>query len=177
MDGRGEAEVTVAEEIDLARLYLEIEEIRFGDRLRTQISVDPAVRQARVPSLILQPLVENAIRHGVSQVRGPVRVEIAARASDGRLHLAVRDSGPGLGAPPPTGAYAEDGSPERVRDASAAGCSGAAGGGLGIRNVRERLAALHGSAADLSLRRLPSGGTEALVTLPLDLPARAELTP
>jgi LytS/YehU family sensor histidine kinase len=120
--------------------YLEIMRIRFQGTLEVETRVDDDVRDALVPNLILQPLVENAVKHGVSQLRGAGRIEIAARVSDGRVVLCVRDNGPGL-APAP-------------RE------------GVGVRNTRERLSQLYGSAQSFALRPAEGGGTEAEVILP-----------
>lgn len=141
IDGRDDPEVSLREEAELLEHYLEIEGIRFGDRLRTRIRIDPAVADIPVPALILQPLVENALRHGVSSVRRGVSVEVEAEARGDELVLVVRDTGRGL--------------PDRVEL------------GTGLRNVGERLEALHGADAGLALRPLPERGTEAVLTLPL----------
>jgi LytS/YehU family sensor histidine kinase len=148
-------EVSVAEEIALLELYLQIEEVRFGDRLTTCVRVDPDVRRARVPALILQPLVENAIRHGVSTVRRPVHVHVSATADHGALRLVVRDSGPGADA-------------ARLTPGAT---------GLGLRNVRDRLELLGDPNTRLELREPPGGGMEAVVTLPLRLPEPVEVAP
>lgn len=141
-----EHEVPLEEELELLELYLDIERVRFGDRLTTDIQVDPAVRLALVPPLILQPLVENALRHGLTAVRGPIAIAIEARPQDGALSIAVRDTGRGL--------HASDGS---VRE------------GVGLRNARTRLATLHGASADIELHPVPAGGTEARIRMPLRL--------
>ncbi|HTL67640.1 MAG TPA: sensor histidine kinase [Lacunisphaera sp.] len=121
-------EVPLGEEIDFIRSYLAIEQMRLGPRLELVWSVDPAVLAARVPSLILQPLVENAVRHGTAATAGPSRLAISAARADGELRLEVRDNGPGL-------------------DADA----GNNGAGIGLANTRARLERLYGDRASFRL--------------------------
>lgn len=142
------AEVPLSRELELARCYLAIEQVRFGDRLHVDVEVEPGTEGALVPGLLLQPLLENAVRHGIARRPGPGRIEVRVRAAGGRLRLQVRDDGEGLGA---------------------AG-GGAAGGGLGLANAQARLAGLYGAAQSLELRPLPGGGTEVVVELPLRRP-------
>lgn len=132
-------EVALSQELDFLDDYLEIQTIRFQGRLDVAVDVTPALRDAQVPNLILQPLVENAIKHGASQVRGTGRIEIAARRDDGRLVVCVRDNGPG---PPDDAAE-----------------------GLGLRNVRARLEELYGDDQTLTLRATEDG-TVARMELP-----------
>jgi len=132
----------LADELRFAERYLEIEQVRFSDRLRVRWAVDPGVRDALVPEFLLQPLVENAVRHGIAPRREGGTIEIAARAEGDALVLEVRDDGAG---------YAPD----------------ARGPGLGLANVRERLATLFGDAARLAVARGTDGGTVAAVRLPL----------
>ncbi|HTE54216.1 MAG TPA: histidine kinase [Kofleriaceae bacterium] len=143
----GAQEVPLRRELDLLDRYLDIEKVRFGDRLTVVIDIDPQALDARVPNLILQPLVENAIRHGISRKRGAGRVEIRATCSDDTLELTVRDDGPGLPAA---------GVEERI----------------GLSNTRQRLEQLHGADHTLALRARPGGGAELIVTMPLHLRAR-----
>jgi signal transduction histidine kinase len=154
LEGRDDPEVTLGQEIDLLRLYLDIESVRFADRLRTCFDVPTELRGALVPSFILQPLVENALRHAVARSRKPVFVEVRASAHGDALRLAVRDTGPG-------------------GDLTVA--HGYGGTGIGLRNIRERMSALYGDAASLDLRQRPEGGAEAVVTFPLRLPRPVEL--
>ena len=134
-------DVTLADEVKLQQLYLDIEAVRFPDRLRTVISIPDALLDICVPGLILQPLVENAIKYGVSPARRPGTVTIAARAADGVVTISVADDGNG----PPVGDT---------------------GGGIGLPNVRDRLAARFGSAAGLAAQSPPSGGFCAVLTIP-----------
>jgi LytS/YehU family sensor histidine kinase len=116
-------EVTVRREIELVERYLSIERTRFADRLTVNFSIPPETLDARVPSLILQPLVENAVRHGVSRRQGPGWIEIHAAREDGRLWLRVRDGGT-PGDRPGT---------EELRE------------GVGFRSTRSRLQYLYGN--------------------------------
>jgi hypothetical protein len=134
-------EVPLADELRFIEEYLEIELMRFPDRLRVDWSIDADARDGRVPDMLLQPLVENAIRHGVARREGATRLEIAARVEAGTLRLDVADEGA------PT---------EPI-----------AGEGLGLANTRERLRTLYGASASLTLRTLPDGGTRVTVELPL----------
>ena len=134
-------EIPLYSELALLDRYLDIERARFGDRLTVDIALDPPAEEARVPALILQPLVENAIRHGITKCPGPGRIQILAKQSGALLELSVRDTGDGLGARDLT-----------VRRE-----------GIGLSNTRARIAAMYGDAASLRLENAPGGG--ALVTL------------
>ena len=139
----GTPEVSLGEELDLVRLYGRIQRARFEDRLVIEYQVEPDTLSARVPSLLLQPLVENAIRHGIAPRREGGRVTIGARRDDGHLRLWVADDGPGL-------------SPgQRVT-----------GGGLGLENTRARLMHLYGHDQSLELRNRVAGGVEVSLMMP-----------
>ena len=135
-------EIPLAEEIDFTCQYLEIEEVRFGSRLRVEITVAPEAEAALVPPLILQPLVENAVRHAVVPREQGGAIKIAAARRDGWLTVSVDDDGPGLEGPADTGR------------------------GVGLSNARERLAELYGEGAALELGRSVGGGLSVLVRLP-----------
>jgi two-component system, LytTR family, sensor kinase len=137
----GRAEVTLREELDFLERYLAIEKTRFGDRLSTRFHINSEVLDARVPNLLLQPLVENAIRHGIARSAEARRVEVSATLEDGRLLLRVADDGPGLGAAP-------------VRE------------GIGLSNTRERLRHLFGEDFSLSYANAPGGGFAIELALP-----------
>jgi two-component system sensor histidine kinase AlgZ len=147
-------EVTVAEELATLEPYLEIQRIRFADWLKIEQMVSPEARGVLVPRLVLQPLVENAIKHGLVGRVSRGRIEILARVEDRLLHVAVRDNGVGLGAAGHT-----------------------PGHGIGLRNVRDRLSALYGTAWRLSLDALPSGGTSVALTIPARRAPREEDAP
>lgn len=151
-----EHRIPVADEVAFIRRYLAIEEIRFSDRLRVNYDIDPAVDQALVPALVLQPLVENAIRHGISRSRTASRIAVAARTQNNRLILEVVDDGPG---PAATSMQTQ----ERSRGKS----------GVGLANTRDRLAVLYGDAS-CELRPGVNGGTIARIEIPLELAAHAE---
>ena len=142
------ADVTLAEEIDLQRLYLDIEKVRFPSRLRVEIDIPQELESARLPALILQPLVENAIKYGISPTKEKVTLRIEARSlGDGRFSITVTNSGkPG-------------GHPERDRSDST---------GVGLTNVCQRLNARFGAQAKCEFGPLPKGGYQVHLTLPLD---------
>ena len=135
-------EVPLADEIAFLKRYLEIERVRFQDRLTVRFDVSDETLGAFVPNLLLQPLVENAIRHGIARKVNPGTVEIAARRLGDRLILQVSDDGPGL-----TGPSAD-------------------GTGVGVRNTEARLDQLYGGASSFELRSGTHGGAVATVTLP-----------
>jgi signal transduction histidine kinase len=133
-------EVPLSEELAFLRRYIEIMEIRFQGRLQVVQSIDNATLDALLPNLILQPLVENALEHGVNRAGGEGRIDIAAQRDGARLVLTVRDNGPGL----------EPNS----------------GSGVGLANTRARLAQLYGDAATLTLENAEGGGVLARIALP-----------
>lgn len=141
LESSGAQEVSLKQELDFLERYLDIEQIRFGDRLRVRLDVEPATLRARVPTLLLQPLVENAIRHGIAPRAEAGLIEIRATREDDRLRLHVRDDGPG---------WPEDG---HLSD------------GVGLSNTMARLERLYGPAQCVTLANADGGG--ALVTLEL----------
>ncbi|HEU4628800.1 MAG TPA: histidine kinase, partial [Gemmatimonadaceae bacterium] len=146
MEGSHEPEIPLRQELDLLRRYLDIMQVRFQGRLEVETHVDGAALDALVPNMILQPLVENAIRHGIEKLVVPGRIEIAARVEGDALVLRVRDNGP-------DGAALAEGSAERA-------------GGLGLRNTRARLEQLYGTAQRFTLTPAEAGGAVAEVRLP-----------
>ena len=140
----GPPEVPLREELEFVERYLAIEQIRFQDRLQTRVTVEPEALDALVPPLLLQPLVENAIRHGVERRNAPGRVEVAVARRNGTLVLRVADSSaPGSAAGP-----------------------GREGGGIGLSNTRSRLRHLYGDRQRLELAGTRDGGAVATVELP-----------
>ena len=136
-------DVVLSEEIRLQRLYLDIEAVRFPDRLKVEVNVPDALRDACVPALILQPLVENAVKYGVSRSRAPVTIWIRAREDSHGLVLSVEDDG------------SADGQAE-------------AGTGVGLKNVRDRLHARFGDdQASVRWGPLPEGGFGVTLFMPL----------
>ena len=138
-------DVPLHEEIRLQRLYLDIEAVRFPDRLKVEVEVPDPLRTACVPGLILQPLVENAVKYGVSRARRPVTIRILAREDSDGLVLSVEDDG--------------DPMTEHNR---------ITGTGVGLRNVRERLTARFGSDGRCRWGPLPGGGFSVTLFLPLN---------
>jgi two-component system, LytTR family, sensor kinase len=138
----GQPLTKLRDEVAFIEKYLEIERIRFRDRLTARVEADPAVLDTDVPSLILQPLVENAIRHGIEPRPGVGRVEIGARRQDGRLVLTVRDNGAGQ----PPGGFTRE--------------------GIGLANTRARLRELYGDRHEFTLANHPDGGLEITLRLP-----------
>ncbi|WXH33719.1 hypothetical protein WA016_07729 [Myxococcus stipitatus] len=142
LEGQGSHEVPLAEELDLVRRYLEIEQLRFGARLEWSLNPEPETLEARVPSLVLQPLVENAIKHGTSRRRSKGHIQVRATRQGALLVLEVQDNGPGL------------------RPGATAGL------GIGVANTRARIEQLHGEAFGLTLTEVAEGGVIARVVLP-----------
>jgi len=136
--------VTVADEFQALERYLEIEQARFRDRLFVSIHLAPEAAGELMPSLLLQPLVENAIKYAVSRSEGASRIELTALCHGGFLELSVQDSGDGSGRPP------------AIDDS-----------GVGLRNIRQRLDGFYGVGAALSHVRRPDGGVTATVRIPI----------
>ena len=139
-------EVSLDEELGFLERYLAIEQVRFSDRLQVRFRVDDTLRGAAVPAFVLQPLVENALRHGIAKRADGGVVEISAARDGTALVLSVHDNGPGVTVP---------------LEASANG-----GNGLGLANTRERLTTLYGARGTLELAATPGEGTRAVVRLP-----------
>ncbi|MDX1396478.1 MAG: sensor histidine kinase [Gemmatimonadota bacterium] len=144
LDAMETPEVTLREELAFIDRYLGIERRRFSDRLETRISVEPELMEALVPNMILQPLVENAIRHGLSKTPGDGLLEIRATAEGPSLRISVRDDGPGF---------------DRAALRSL---------GVGLDNTLRRLERLFGSAGGLEIGNGEDGGAEVTLTLPLE---------
>ena len=149
LDTAATQEVPLRQELNFLNCYLEIERIRFHDRLTTHLHVDPQTLSCRVPNLILQPIVENAIRHGVATRSAPGHIEVRAERRGETLRLQVRDNGPGLVAGP---------------------AAPKAEGGVGLSNTRARLAQLYGAAYRFELADAPGGGTVVTLELPFQNP-------
>lgn len=143
LDTIGVQQVTLRAELEFLDRYLQIEQTRFGDRLEVNMRVDPDAMNALVPNMILQPLVENSIKHGISQQRGPAQIEVSAHRQNGSLTLRVQDNGQGL---------AE--SNGNVRD------------GVGLSSTKARLQQLYGSDQSFELVPANGGGVCATVRIP-----------
>ena len=146
LQGSSEHEVPLREEMELLRLFTDIERTRFGDRIAFKEDVEPDALAAKVPSLILQPLVENAIRHGLEPRVDRGTVTVAARREGESLHLTVSDDGVGF-----------TGNEHAAGDGP---------GGIGLTNTRDRLQALYGDAHSLTIAPGPAGGTVVGITIP-----------
>jgi two-component system, LytTR family, sensor kinase len=140
--------VTLKEETEFVRCYLEIEQVRFGDRLTVEFRIDPATHSAQVPHLILQPVVENAIQHAIAPRAAPGRIQIVAQRAGHRLRVELSDSGPGMRMP---------GEPLQ-------------GHGVGLSNVRARLQQLYGGEFSFEMNNNSQGG----LTVRLELPFRSD---
>ena len=145
LENIGVQEVSLRHEIDFLKIYFEIEQVRFKDRLKVRLEIEPETLGACVPNLILQPLVENAIRHGVGKQRDAGLVEITAQRQNGSLIVKVRDNGPGL---------------------SKDWTIGEGGFGIGIANTRARLRQLYGDAQTFDIRNSESGGAVVVLQIP-----------
>ena len=138
------AQVTLAEEVEYLQRYVDIQKVRFGERLEVSVDIPSELLRVQVPNLLLQPLVENAIKHGIAKRVAGGTVRVAGACHDGNLSLSVYNDGPQTPA---------DGEPRHT--------------GVGIGNLRTRLQILHGARSRLQLRRDDAGGVEVVVTLPL----------
>ncbi len=143
--GEPTAQVPVAQEVESLKLYLEIEKMRFEERLRPRFEIEPAAQDARLPSLLLQPLVENAIKYAVTPQEEGAEIAIEARVIGDRLVLTISDTGPGLNdaAPRPTSST-----------------------GVGLANTRDRLAQAYGPDHRFELKTNTSGGTDVVIEIP-----------
>lgn len=148
LENSGNQEVSLQEELEFLKCYLEIEQIRFQDRLTVQMKIEPDALEARLPNLILQPLVENAIRHGISANAGPGRIEIQAARHKDILQVEVTDNGPGM----------QRGAGRSFKE------------GVGLANTQARLEQLYGKAHRLDLTDAPTGG----LTVTLEIPFKIE---
>lgn len=144
LDAGGEHQVTLRQELEFLNRYLDIQKARFGDRLTTHFDIDDGLYDALVPTLILQPLVENAVRHGISPRSAQGRIEIDAQVRGSMLCLRVRDNGAGL----------DESEPARRE-------------GVGLGNTRARLRQLYGPDQNLTFAARPGGGVVVTLTFPL----------
>ncbi|KAA0229371.1 sensor histidine kinase [candidate division KSB1 bacterium] len=144
LDNAGSTFVSLKEELDFLDRYLQIERMRFGERLTVQMNIAEQTLAAQIPNLILQPLIENAIRHGVNEQRGPAVLRISAQRNNGKLNLEVSDNGCGLAQTP-----ADTG-----RE------------GIGLNNTRARLSKLYGQDYRFELTNAAAGGALAVLEIP-----------
>jgi two-component system LytT family sensor kinase len=137
-------EVSLREEIEFVKAYIELEQMRFGERLRARLDVDPATLDARVPNMLIQPLVENAIQYGIAQIRSGGVLDLVTDRNDGQLRIRIVNDGP-----------LEALEPHPAR-----------GTGIGLSNTRARLWQLYGDAYRLHMVGRPGGGTEVRLEIP-----------
>ena len=142
------AHVTIAQEVETLKLYLEIEKMRFEQRLRPSFSVDPRVAKARLPSLLLQPLVENAIKYAVTPQEDGAEINVVARLNGERVQISVSDTGPGL-------------NETKSRPSLSTG--------VGLANIRDRLAQAFGPDHSFETRSNPGGGFGVEIEIPFQL--------
>ena len=150
--------VTVAQEVETLKLYLDIERMRFEERLRTEFVIDDATKNALMPSLLLQPLVENAIKYAVGAVEEGAQITIAAQLVGSTLRVTVSDTGPGLqpGTDPTTlfGVTSDSTDPNST--------------GVGLANIRDRLAQAYGENQRFEISNRPEGGFAVVIELPFE---------
>ncbi|MEJ1974138.1 MAG: ATP-binding protein [Lacunisphaera sp.] len=138
-------QIPLTQELDFIRRYLEIERLRYGEKLLVSLTSRPAAMDVLVPNIVLQPLVENAIKHGISLRTSPGAVQVTAQRAGDRLHIAITDDGPeGHSAP----------TPARKRQ------------GIGLANSRAQLDKLYGNDYRLEILKRPQGGTVVSLELP-----------
>lgn len=150
LDNAGAQEITLKQELDFLRCYLDIEKTRFRDRLTVEIDVEPETWDAAVPNLILQPLIENAVKHGIAPHAAPGRIDVRARRLNGNLQVQIQDNGNGIGN--------ENAGISNIASANANGRTG-----IGLKTTRARLLRLYPDTHQLKLGNAPEGGL--LVTL------------
>jgi two-component system LytT family sensor kinase len=144
LDEPEQHEVALTQELRFLDQYLDLQRMRFGDRLDVELDIAPSTLDCHVPRLILQPLVENALTHGIGSRAGAAHLRVAAESIDGTLRLHVEDDGPGL----------SSGRGELLSE------------GVGLRNTRARLMHLYGDSASLELTDVESGGLCVTITIP-----------
>jgi LytS/YehU family sensor histidine kinase len=149
-------EIPLADELRITHLYLDLMQKRFENKLRVTYSVESALNDSLVPQLILQPLLENSLRHGMKPGGAAMEITVAAQRENGSLVLKVSDTGVGFGAENPDAVW---------------------GRGLGLSNIRDRLAQLYGAGQEFSISNRPAGGAEVTLRVPYrtsDEPAQAD---
>ncbi|MCT2557940.1 histidine kinase [Tsuneonella sp. YG55] len=158
------SKVTVAQEVETLQLYLGIERMRFEERLRTEFRVDPEAADACLPSMLLQPLVENAIKYAVSPQEEGACISLTAQLVGRRLRVAVSDTGPGLREGPPRASYSS----------ALAGVGRTVSTGVGLANIRDRLAQAYGEDHRFEIRNPPEGGFTVIIEIPYEAAEREE---
>lgn len=151
------SQVTLAQEVETLQLYLGIERMRFEERLRTEFAIDEAALDALLPSMLLQPLVENAIKYAVSPQEEGAQISVSARVVGDRLRISVEDTGPGL-------REVESGEPGEASGPGSAGFTTSTG--VGLANIRNRLAQAYGSDHRFETRTIRGGGFVVFIEIP-----------
>ncbi|MEW6130361.1 MAG: histidine kinase [Acidobacteriota bacterium] len=154
LENSGAQTVTLQEELEFLRRYLDIEQVRFQDRLQVQFDIEPQTLSAQVPNMILQPMIENAIRHGIAERISGGRIEIRARNQNAKLLLEIKDDGAGLHSNPAT----------------------SNGQGVGLANTRARLQQIYGALHRFELVNAEEGGTLVTLEIPFIVDAATRLT-
>jgi two-component system, LytTR family, sensor kinase len=155
LDNVAVQEVPLKSEIEFVRNYLHIEQVRFQDRLTVTMDIDPETLDTMVPNMLLQPLVENSIRHGIARSSGPGTIRIESKHVVGAIRITIQDNGPGL--------------PSVLKNGNGNGNGNGHGrtkGGLGLANTRARLQQLYGDAHRLEVVNAPGGGALVTLTVP-----------
>lgn len=155
LDSKSTPTIPLHRELHLLNSYLDIEKKRFGDRLKVHMEVDANTQETPVPTFILQPLVENAIRHGIEQTSSEGTITLTILQHANQLKIAIRDTGPGFATKP----------------------SNTNRTGIGLENTRQRLDRLYGTNATLNLSNPSEGGCLVVINLPMELPHLKENTP
>jgi LytS/YehU family sensor histidine kinase len=143
---------TLNRELEFVNCYLDIEKVRFEERMNVILDIAPETLDAHVPHLLLQPLVDNAVKHGISKLRSGGEIRVSAHVEDSELLLEIRDNGPGV---KNLASHRSD--------------------GLGLRITRERLESLYGQNQSLELVSPPDGGVIVRVCIPFRVPAESKL--
>jgi two-component system LytT family sensor kinase len=141
-------EIPLSEELEITRLYMELMQKRFENKLRVTYEIDPSLNNSLVPQLVLQPLLENSLRHGMKSGAAAMDLSVSAHRENGSLILQVSDTGAGLDETDPSGVF---------------------GRGLGLSNIRDRLAQLYGESQEFTIVNRPTGGAEVTLRVPLHL--------
>jgi two-component system LytT family sensor kinase len=139
-------EIPLSEELEIARLYLDLMQKRFENKLRVSYAIDPALNETLVPQLILQPLLENSLRHGMKSGSAAMEISVAAHRENGSLILQITDNGSGLSETDPSGVF---------------------GRGLGLSNIRNRLTQLYGERQQFTIENQSAGGAKVTLCVPL----------
>ncbi len=162
------SQTTLDKEIETLGLYLDIERMRFEERLRTNFEIDDEARIASLPSMLLQPLVENAIKYAVSPQEEGARISVTARVVGERLRMSVEDTGPGLDLPVQARMIDYDGNPATDRPVST---------GVGLSNIRNRLMQSYGDSHVFETTSQPGGGFKVLIEIPYEPAQSGEPAP